>query len=289
MTLATATAPLTLHPVELGPVWHGAYVIRYTGQIPFGATLLLGVPDAANTIDVTHQNHNHLIDQNNLSRFLSLIGNAGWWGAKGRCRLFLKQGSSITPASNEVIFDCPVKPLVCKPKLGGPRLGISHSDLFSLSYAGDDLEGSFGRYLHVPAIDSCVYFRSGHGGGKLETENDKRGLVCTSYITAVWGLAATPGGPQTWAGTDIASRAGAPFFCADVGVKDQPLDQVKAYLSKNMDATFLVGSSGHIVLVVRGYVHDFTVVPRRGYNHRSIEEWKPKAHKWTVGKPMAQF
>ncbi len=82
-----------------------AYVIGYSGKIPAGTTLLLGVPDAVNAIDVTHQQHHHLIDERNLSHFLSLIGNAGWWGTTGRCRLFLRSGSSIAPVSNEVIFD----------------------------------------------------------------------------------------------------------------------------------------------------------------------------------------
>ncbi len=104
MALATATALLTLN-VKLGHVSKGAYVIGYSGKIPAGTTLLLGVPDAVNAIDVTHQQHHHLIDERNLSHFLSLIGNAGWWGTTGRCRLFLRSGSSIAPVSNEVIFD----------------------------------------------------------------------------------------------------------------------------------------------------------------------------------------
>ncbi len=104
MALATATALLTLN-VKLGHVSKGAYVIGYSGKIPAGTTLLLGVPDAVNAIDVTHQQHHHLIDERNLSHFLALIGNAGWWGTTGRCRLFLRSGSSIAPVSNEVIFD----------------------------------------------------------------------------------------------------------------------------------------------------------------------------------------
>ena len=289
VALATTAALLTLNVVKLGRVSKGAYLIGYSGTIPAGATLLLGVPDATNAIDVTHQKHDHLIDGHNLSRFLALIGNAGWWGTKGRCRLFLKSGISIAPVSNEVIFDCPVKPLVCKPKLGGPTLGLSHPELYSLSYASVDDHGTAGRYLHVPAIDSCVYFRNG-SNGFLETDTKMRGLVCTSYIGAVWGIAATSGGPMTWSGAQIASWAGTPFYCFDVGVKDRPIGEVKAYLEQNMAGTFLVGSSSHIVLVVRGFVHEFTTVPRRGYNHRSIQSWKPGGvHRWTVGKPLAQF
>jgi hypothetical protein len=95
MALATATAMLTPKPVKLGPV--------SKGQIPAGARLLLGVPDATNAIDVTHQKNDHLIDERNLSRFLALIGNARWWGTKGRCRLFLKSGTSIAPTARSFV------------------------------------------------------------------------------------------------------------------------------------------------------------------------------------------
>jgi hypothetical protein len=42
-----------------------ADTIAYSGKIPAGASLLLGVPDAANAIDVTHMNPNDLIDAKN--------------------------------------------------------------------------------------------------------------------------------------------------------------------------------------------------------------------------------
>jgi hypothetical protein len=238
-------------------------------------------------MDVTHRRSGHLIDRTNLGKFLSLIGGAGLWGKKGCCRLFLKQGASIVPASNEVSFDCPIRPLVFR-RAKGPTLGLSRSELSALTYAAENLHGAGGRYLEFPAIDGCAYFRNGRTG-KLEVNDKMRGLVCTSYIAAVWGLPATSGGPMTWEGSDIAGCDGPPFFCQDVGVNDQPLSAVKAFLRQHKSETFLVGSSSHIVLVVRGFVHDFTTAPRKGYNHRSVESWHPKAHVWTVGKPKQQF
>jgi hypothetical protein len=288
MATQAAIASLKLHEITLGHVSSGAYHVGYTGKIPVGATLLLGLSNPENAIDVTHKNPRHLIDEGNLGKFLSLIGNAHWWGAKGRCRLFVKQGASTVPASDEVTFDCPIKPLVCRPRLGGPTLGISHSELLSLTYAAEDAHGSYGRYLHQPAIDGCAYFRDGRKG-TLEVRNDMRGLVCTSYIGAVWGLSATAGGPMTWTGTQIASCRGHPFSCEDVGVNDQHLSHVKDFLKRRPAETFLVGSHSHIVLVIRGMVHDFTTVPRKGYNFRSVDSWRPAAHVWTVGKPKLQF
>ncbi len=268
----------------------GGYVIAYSGKIPTGALILLGVPDAANAIDVTHKDRNHLIDAKNRAHFLALIGKARWWGTKGRCRLFLKTGNSVVPASNEVTFDCPVKPLVCRPKLGVPTLGLAHPELDGLTYAAEDEHGNGGRFLHVPAIDGCYYFQSGKTADTFEVDNAMRGLVCTSYIGAVWGgIAATVDNPLTWTGCRIASCAGVPFNCADVGVTNRPLAEVKNFLEQHKNETFLVGSSSHIVLVARGVVRDFTNKPRRGYNCRTLNNWHPLAHVWTVGKPQLQF
>jgi hypothetical protein len=63
----------------------------------------------------------------------------------------------------------------------------------------------------MPAIDSCYYFQNGNGAhtGQFEINNAMRALVCTSYIGAVWGIAATHNGPLTWPGSKIASCGGA--------------------------------------------------------------------------------
>jgi len=285
--MTTAGNTLKLDEISLARVRAGAYHISYSGKVPAGAALLLGVPDARNAMDVTHKRSGHLIDRSNLGKFLSLIGTAGLWGQKARCRLYLKQGGSTVAASNEVTFDCPTRPLVFRHH-PGPTLGLARAELSSLTYAAENPHGAQGRYLEFPTIDGCAYFRDGRTG-KLEVSDRMRGLVCTSYIAAVWGLAASSGGPITWTGSEIASCAGAPFFCKDVGLKDQPLAAIKAYLRAHGSETFLVGSKSHIVLVVRGFVHDFTTAPRKGYNHRSVDSWHPKAHLWTVGKPSRQF
>jgi hypothetical protein len=187
-----------------------------------------------------------------------------------------------------VKFACPVKPLVCKPGLGGPSLGLSDEQLSKLTYAGDNDGGAFGRFLRIPAIDNCYYFQNGHGP-TFETDDTMRGLVCTTYIGAVWQLKAVANGPMTKRGSDIAAMRGDPFFCADVGMNSAKLSDVKKYLSEHPSETFLVGSSGHIVLAVRGVIHDFTTAPRRGYNKRPVSSWHPASKVWTIGKPLRQF
>jgi hypothetical protein len=54
----------------------------------------------------------HNVDASNLPKFLSLIGKQNWWGQKGRCQLFVKQGDAITLESALVEFDSPVRPPV---------------------------------------------------------------------------------------------------------------------------------------------------------------------------------
>ena len=46
---------LTLHPISLGSISKGGYVISYEGTVPAGATLLLGVPDVQSSMDVSRQ------------------------------------------------------------------------------------------------------------------------------------------------------------------------------------------------------------------------------------------
>ncbi len=201
----------------------------------------------------------------------------------------MTQNRAVIAGSNTVDFDCPIKPLVCRPRLTQPNLGLSQNELVGLYYAADDNHGNGGRFLHIPAIDGCYYFLNGDNG-KFETDNSKRGLVCTSYIGAVWGLAATRDGPMTWSGEDIASASGEPFYCKDVGMNGKNVKEVKAFLHAHRFETYLVGSSGHIVLVVKGVVHDFTTTPRRGYNMRAVHAWHPSTrHTWTIGKPKIQF
>jgi len=290
MAALGSSAPLKLHAITLAPLSHGGYHVSYSGSIPGETRLLLGIPDSNNAIDITHQKHHHLVDEANLGKFLALIGNAHLWGTQGSCRLYFKNGNSTSNASNEVTFDCPVKPLVCRPRLGGPSLGIPPSELMNLTYAAENAHGDFGRFLHADAIDGCVYFRNGKTG-LLETSNDKRGLVCTTYIGGVWALSATPGGAMTWTGVDIATCSGPPFACADTGLQETSIKEVKSFLEQHKSETFLVGSHSHIVLAVRGVVHEFTTNPRSGYNKRSLENWTPHPHTslWSVGKPALQF
>jgi len=281
------TQSLLLHPVTRASISNGGYSVKYEGTIPPGHTLWLGVPDVTNALDITGKPRHHVIDATNLPKFLSLIGNRDWWGKKGSCKLLLKQGGVGKAESNIVEFDCPVRPLVPRPRLRIPTLGLKYHELWDLKYAARDSHGHNGRFLHMPAIDGCYYFRNGEDS-MFETDDDKRGLVCTSYIAAVWALGAEKNGPMTWHGYQIATHAGAPFFCSDLGMKDKSLEEVKGFLETN-HGTFIAGSSNHVVLVVNGVAHDFTVSPRKGYNVRSVKDWHPKDRTWSVGKPLQQF
>lgn len=213
------------HPITRERISKGGYKISHSGHVPHRHTLWLGLPDLSSAMEVTGKSSHKLLDASNLPKFLSLIGKQNWWGQKGRCKLFVKQGGAITLHLGGATL--------------GPRLGLSIHELHSLKYGSDDAHGLTGRVLHIPAIDGCYYF---HYGQRFETSNERRGLVCTSYIGAVWKLETVPNGPMTWPGNMIASCQGAPFFCKEVPLTDRPLEQVKAFLLDHEDSTYLVGS-----------------------------------------------
>lgn len=283
---------LTLNGVSRKSLASGGYRIGYSGHVPSGHTLWLGLPDLHNAMNVTGRPAHDLLDGANLPKFLSLIGNQKLWGQKDlgccRCSLFVLNGNVVVAQSNQLPFAPPVRPLVCRPRLGMPTLGLGSSELDRLTYAGVDDHGNAGRFLHFPAIDNCYYFRNGTDS-MFETDNKMRGFVCTTYIGAVWGIPVQKNGPMTWHGNTIAATAGAPFFCTDLGMKDKPVNEVKQFMLEHPRGTYLVGTHGHIALVVNGVVHDFTTKPRRGYNHRKITEWFPLSRTWTVGRPYLQF
>jgi len=82
------------HPITRERISKGGYKISYSGHVPHGNTLWLGLPDLSNAMEVTGKSHHQLLDASNLAKFLSLIGKQNWWGQKGKgyCKLFAKQG-----------------------------------------------------------------------------------------------------------------------------------------------------------------------------------------------------
>ncbi len=76
---------LALHPITLINPKSGGFKISYSGHMPHGCGLSIGLPDATNAMDVSARCHHHnLLDATNLHQFLERIGNRNWWGTHGR-------------------------------------------------------------------------------------------------------------------------------------------------------------------------------------------------------------
>ena len=171
---------LALHPISLISPKSGGYKISYSGRVQPGADCRLGCP--MRQMPWMFQRAAIITICSMRQIFINSWSGSGT-GMGGvhvvRAQLLVDQNRAVVAGSNTVEFDCPIKPLVCRPRLTQPNLGLNQNELVGLNYAADDNHGRGGRFLNIPAIDGCYYFLNGDNG-KFETDNSKRGLVCTS-------------------------------------------------------------------------------------------------------------
>lgn len=271
--------PLKLHPISLGSIDKGGYVISYDGTVPPGATLRLALPDVHSSMDVTHQSSKDLLNASNLPVFLSLIGkHKTWWGTKGRCRLIVTRGGTVVDQSNEQPFACPVRPYVgpLRPDLGKGDSGPP------LRYTGTPPHYPDGRVLHVPAIDGCYYFAYAN---RFETNNAMRGFNCITYAGAVFGVDARASSkPMSAYGTQLANHC----QCVPCNLENKTIPEVREFFAKNPRGTYLMWSAHHIVVLVNGIVHEFREL-RHGYNVQPISQWEHRDAQWWVRRAPRQF
>lgn len=277
MPSATAIPTLKLNPPQIGFIRNGGYVISYTGTIPPGIKLWLGLPDLNNAMEVSGRNRTNIIDRNNMATFLALIRKKQtWWGGTGKCRLFAKQGESIIAQSNIEEFPCPVQPFAgcLSPDFGkgdsGPKL----------RYTGTPPKYPDGRVLRIPAIDGYYYFAY---AGKFETDDKWRGFNCITYVGSVFGVDANSGAMSAY-GTQLANHCG----CAPVGCENETLQKVKTFFKSHREGTYIMWSAIHTVIVFKGIVYEFRK-PRGGYNMQDINEWEHESKRWWVRRSVKQF
>jgi len=262
-TAATAAAgTLSLNPIALGLIRNGGYVISYAGQIPPGATLLLGLPDTARTVDVTGRPKSDLLDFERLKKLLAHFDQTNAWGNPVTVQLHVVQNGRAVAKSNTQTLPAPVRPHCgcLNPKLGkgdcGPRL----------CYTGVQT----GRMLFQPGIEGRYYYAF---GGKFETDNAKRGLNCITYVGAVFGVDPSTGAMSAY-GTQLANHLGAIKLGMEGKSKQEVLrffttDGMRSQLRKGV---YIVWNAGHTVLVVDGVVHEFAL-SKNGYNETPVASW----------------
>lgn len=259
---SAASATLTLNPITLGLIRNGGYVITYAGQVPTGATLLLGLPDTTRSVDVTGRPKNDLLDPARLKKLLALFHQLNAWGNPVTVQLHAVQGGHTVAQSNTQTLRAPVRPHCgcLNPALGkgdcGPRL----------CYTGVQT----GRMLYQPDIDGRYYYAF---GGKFETDNAKRGLNCITYVGAVCGVDPSTGAMGAY-GTQLANHLGA----IKIGMEQKSKQECLAFFttdgtrSQLRKGTYIVWNGGHTVLVVDGVVHEFAL-SKNGYNQTPVAQW----------------
>ncbi len=306
--------PLVLNQIAKCKVAVGGYVIGYEtcdrGPLPpagKGYTLHLGFPAEANSIEVTGRPHNDLLSyQHNLGKVLAIFEKLACWATPVQCQLYLKYKGAVISTSNAQPLEdnAPVQPhngrmLPLDEVNNGPKL----------SYQGDVSAKQFwGRmFAQVPGYNKCVFVY----GGEFESDNSFRGFDCITYAGTTCGasnlhMAGSPDLAESLHATAIDhihvvvkdpkggketlnhAHAKDPKTGKEIGVTVQLEDAdhacVKDFFAATPTGYFLLFSSGHIVIVANGEVHEFT--PPSYRCTKKVTEWLElsihKAQKFTV-------
>jgi hypothetical protein len=164
-----------------------------------------------------------------------------------------------------------------------------------LTYQGDAAADEFhGRMFgKVSGYDKCVFVWA----GQFETDNQYRGFDCITYAGTTCGASNF----HMAESEDLASSLGATVVnhthtekdaktgkekSAKVDLEAADPAYVKEFFTANKTGYYLMFSSGHIVIVADGSVHEFKASTPSGYKCSSVLDWlEPyKTKKLTVRK-----
>lgn len=272
--------PLTLKPIALGRIKEGGYVIAYetSDKKPLpdeDYTVQLSVGSDTAVLDVSGRNSSDLIDTDNMEDLLDLIDKAGRWGGQlMSCRLTVKYKTHVVTQSNPQNLTTPVEPYA--GKLGADLL--DETNVGDWTYGAKDSHGRDGRFLWPSPINDRFFFAY---AGKFETDKTLRGLVCITYIGAVYGVGADATVENTWGdkvsvqktvnvmaayGTQLAVYLGA----KQVKMEAKKEKDIVAFFKEHDSGYYMMWKEGHTVLVVDGKVHEFT---NRDGNAKGYHQW----------------
>lgn len=287
--------PLVLNEMKLIHIGSGGYEISYSGFVPpkkykvmlylNGKHSFLHIPDDA--IDITptikkNKSFNvRLKVDSTLPKLLAMIEKQKTWGWSIPCRIYLvNEHGVVISVSNEANLKCPVQPY------DGPiKLDMAQTDMYmNYSWSGPGYHHD-GRYFWPEPIDGKFFFAYG-SPCIFETESKMRGFDCSTYVSTILNLKVAKGEMGSGAGEIIADKIGATrciFEYAPGKTKEmEDIDSamLKYFFTNNSKGYFIVWSPGHVMLVVNGIVHEFTIPPGPpGYYKRSVNE-RP----WMKGK-----
>lgn len=173
---------------------------------------------------------------------LAAIDDYGTWGENISLWMVSEKGGALAARTPAVSYKTHVKPYC-----GGLTItGISTDDP-KMTYPGN----GFGRVLS-PIINDRYYF---HLGGKLETDNAKRGFDCTTFPMALFSLRYLP--PPGY-GKQLCDALGATKCDLDLLKK---ADLQKKFQDNVIEyGYFVLFSEGHVLLYdsYKNFLYEFT-------------------------------
>lgn len=273
--------PLVLKEIKLSRISDGGYAITYEGFVPpKGYRVMFYLLESFSqipydAIDITMEGLDNkkvtikLKINDTLPKLLALFEMKKTWGTSVPCNIYLiREGGYIVSESNQMNIRCPVKPY------DGPiRLNMAEIDPL-MYYVGIGV----GRYFWPQAIGGKRYFAYDN---KFETDPDKRGFDCTTYVGTVLGLNPRAG-EMSGTGEDIAKIIGAEScqFEYEPGKKKEMENingkMLNYFFTNNSMGAFIVWiltekKTGHVMLVVNNMVHEFNLpVGKPGYYKREV-------------------
>lgn len=271
--LNETTTPLKLNKIWLGKIGYGGYLISYSGKLPPSQyKVFLGLPHDFNSLEITGRNQKDVMGSDNLPNLLKLVDKLGFWGKNAQCRLYVKRDGRVITQSNMELLACPVQPYSGKlePKLGEGDTGPA------LTYTGIQT----GRMFYQPAIDGKYYFAY---GGKFETANSMRGFNCITYVGAVCGVDPATGAMGSY-GTQLADHLGA----TKCKMENKKESDIKGFFKTNKKGIYIMWSSTHTVLVVDGFIHEFSET-KNGYVKTDAQKWNYHGKSYWIRKLPKDF
>jgi len=283
--LNAVAAPLQLNPIKLGLISKGGFLISFKGEKPpLPYRLFLGISLASPAIalgtkinpssylDVTARKQNDLMGSDNLASLLSIMKKQNLWGKKAVCVLCVARDGRLVSRSMAQLLNCPVQPLSGKlnPELGAGDLGPK------LKYTGIQ----DGRMIHHVALNGDHFFKF---AGKFETDNEKRGLNCITYVGAIYGVDSATGALSNY-GTQLADELEA----QQSEMENKKEADIKEFFKTHKAGTFIMWSSSHVVLVVDAILFEFSE-SQNGYVKTPVQDWNYHGKAYWIRKVTRSF
>ncbi len=272
---------LKLASITADSISKGGYKIIATPVIPDKPfQVLLGLsPYVGDCIDVTGRPKEYLMTPALLTDLLRIIQRKNCWSTSIEVRLYVTCGQVAVSKSLPKKLPCPVQPH------NGQLLPLDQANNGpALRYLGDSETGPFyGRFLteHPLGFFLFDYFTK---SAILETDPTKRGFDCVTYC----GAALNSSRDHRAEASDLAASLGASTI--EFEIQDQapagkktPLKRtitleradpadIKLYFATDRPGTFLVYSTGHVVIVRNNTVHEFAY-SKQGYRETPVLDW----------------